>query len=286
MGLRLILSRLASGHTRASAARALAALCITGYVLTLLFSFATSGTLQRWFFLLLVWGLFIYVPVRILLEAAQTLAPNLRRQLSDRAARDPGRYASRSSAELMVEGLFEQHVVLPRIATPAQGIQAREGALAVLMRADRFEEGLRGAVDDCLGSLQRWVADVGVRAREGGVSIQGRWAEVRAIAALAAMTRVLAAADEDRSGHSRPDAPAFLDACLDYCDDLALHVDAPVWEEPALTLVLPEPRAESMCDAWQAFCATPPPALAAKEAFVDILLNARGSLPPTPPTVS
>lgn len=288
MGLRLILSRLASAQTRTVATRALAMLCVTGYVLTLLVLFATGGTLGQWFFVLLVWVLFVYAPLRILLEAAQTLAPALRRRLFGQAAGDPRRYASRSSVEVMVDGLFDRNVVMPRIAAPVQGIKAREGATAVLVRADQAGGGLRGAVADCLASLDRWVAEASARASEGRTNIQARWSEVRALAALAAMTRVLTAVDEDRSGLGERTAQSvtFLDACLDYCDDLALEVDAPAWDASSLHLIISEARAAGIRNTWRAFCETPSPALEARGAFVDTLLNAPVSSPPTRSTAS
>ncbi|MGH2399504.1 MAG: hypothetical protein ACRDF6_06630, partial [bacterium] len=118
MDLRLILSRLASAETRAAAGRGLAIVCAIGFVLTVIVLVAAGGRADQWFFILLVWALFVYVPLRILLEAAQTLAPGLRRRLVAHASTQSERYASRSGIELMVDGLFEREVVMPRITTP------------------------------------------------------------------------------------------------------------------------------------------------------------------------
>src|SRR4030067_1144754 len=92
MGLRLLISRLASADVRRSAARALALLTVAGFILTMIVLAASGRALNLWLFVLLVWALFIYIPLRILLEAAQTLAPALRQRLGGggrRRARGP-----------------------------------------------------------------------------------------------------------------------------------------------------------------------------------------------------
>lgn len=289
MGLRLTISRLASSGTRASAARALAVFAILGFVLTMLVVVAAGGTLEQWLFVLLVWVLFVYVPLRILLEAAQTLAPRLRRRLAAQAAGHPRRYATRQGIELMVDRLFERAVVMPRIVMPVHAETARAGAAAVLARAGDAA-GWRGAAGACLGAVDRWVTWVGEwAAGETGGNIQARWGEVRALAAMAAMTRVLLAAYEDRTGtpFADTDGPladpvAFLDACLDYCDDLALQVEVVPWPEPPLGLPLPPASADEVHAAWKTFVETEPPAVAARTAFVDVLLSV--SSPPVRPS--
>lgn len=280
MGLRLLVSRLASAPTRASAGRALAVLCGLGFLVTIVV-LAASGGLERWFFALLVWALFVYAPLRIVLEAAGTLAPALRRRLAAEAAWDGRRFSSAAGTELAVDRLLEREVVMPRIATPVQREKARDGAIAVLLALRANAGGLPAAVTTALACLERWVADIGPWAeREAGQNIQARWREVRAFAALAAMTKVLLAADETPAATSRGAGDGadggragFLDACLDYCDDLALNVEVPPWEEPALNLRISPVQAEEVRDAWRTFAETGAPALEARKAFIDLLLR-------------
>lgn len=279
MNLRVTLSKLAAPEARRSVAQALAFLCVVGYLLTFLVMFASGAGLRRWFFALLVWALFIYVPLRILLEAFQTIAPGIRRNLIAQTAGQAGRYGSRTSIELMVDGWFDRQVVMPRIATPIQGTKAREGATAVLVQA-RGDPGMaRDAAVICLATVERWVTDLEPwAAREAVENVQARWADVRALAALAALTKVLLAAYADRAGASFTSgriggelAGAYLDACLDYCDILALEVEVTPWTEPPLNLEIDPARSDQTRAAWQTFCDTTSPALEARTAFVNAL---------------
>lgn len=282
MGLRVILSRLASAEARAAAARVLAFLCAAGLVLTLAVMVATGTGLRRWFFVLLVWALFIYLPLRIMLEGFETIAAGLRRKLIAETAGQAGRYNSRTSVELVVDGLFERAVVMPRITGPAQGAKAREGAVAALLQVGgENAAGLHRAALGCLATVDRWVTDLsGWSQREAGENIQARWSEVRALAALAALTKVLIAAYEDRSkaplvirtaDGSRADG--YLDSCLDSCDQLALEVDVVPWTEAPLAIEMPAGRSGEIRRAWKTFCETGSPALEARKAFVDVLIT-------------
>ena len=127
MGLRLLISRLASADVRRSAARALALLTVAGFILTMIVLAASGRALNLWLFVLLVWALFIYIPLRILLEAAQTLAPALRQRLGAEGHRGARRRATRPEIELTVDTLLELEVVMPRIATPREAGKARDG---------------------------------------------------------------------------------------------------------------------------------------------------------------
>ena len=276
-----MVSRLASADARRSAARALAVLTAAGFILTLIVLAASGGALDQWLFVLLVWALFVYVPLRILLEAAQTLAPALRRRLGAEVHRGGRRGAARPEIELTVDTLFEREVVMPRITTPREAGKARDGATAVLVRTGTDDGALRGAAGDCLAAIDRWVSSAARWAeRDAGQNIQARWGEVRALAAMAAMTKILIASYEDRAATAfaqgngpLSDPGNFLDACLDYCDDLALEVDVRAWDEPPLRLPLPDDRAEQIRSAWRAYAETGAPALEARAGFVDALLN-------------
>ncbi|MGH2348266.1 MAG: hypothetical protein ACRDFT_02230 [bacterium] len=277
MNFRLALSTLESPAARAAAARWLLAVCALGYVMTLIILALSGAGLQRWFFALLAWGLFVYVPLRILLEAFQTIAPALRRGLTDQTARRADRYGARGSAELMVDALYGRSVTMPRIATPVQGVRARAGAVAVLLRLGRRESApLAVALTRCLAAVDAWVHDLGAAAaREESGNIQARWMGVRAVIALAALTKVLIAAAADRG--EAPFVPerdprlmdAYLDACLDYCDDLALQVDAVPWTAPALDLGVPVRTVAAVRERWQQYCEIEPPAVEARTAFAE-----------------
>jgi hypothetical protein len=294
MGVRLLISRRASAQTRGAAARGLLTLCGLGFFITIIM-LSTRGALERWFFVLLVWALLVYVPLRIALEAAGTLAPALRRRLAAEAARGAGRFSTAADTELTVDRLLEREVVMPRIATPPQREKARDGAVAVLLALRGKADGLPPIVDTTLGCVDRWVRDVGPWAqREAGQNIQIRWREVRALAAMAAMTRILVAVNgasgEDRRGSAGEmrGRSEFLDACLDYCDDLALEVDVRLWDEPLLPLRIDVEYAVAMRDAWRTYTETGAPALESRKAFLDLLLQPTPAAAPrpTPPTVS
>jgi hypothetical protein len=269
---------LASPLARQTAARWLLATCLLGYAVTMAVMSARGTGLQRWFFALLAWALFVYIPGRILLEAFQTIAPEMRRTLMDQAATRADRYRSRASIELMVEGFYDRTVLLPRIATPVQSEKAKAGAGAILVHTGRKESArLAMTVTRCLAATDTWVRELGGWAgREAAGNIQIRWAGVRAVIALAAVTKVLMAAAADRGEAPfmiplDPNAAAeHLDAALDYCDDLALQVDVVPWQQPALVLpVSPEVRM-AVRTRWMRFCDTPSPAVESRAAFVEV----------------
>lgn len=288
MDVRLLASRLASAETREAAARALALLSGAGALLTLLVLAASGRGIDAWLFVLLAWALFVYLPLRILIEAAQTFAPALRRRLGAEAVQDERGGAARPRVELAVDALFESEVVMPRIATPREAGKARDGAAAVLVRAGTDDALLRRAAADCLGAVDRWVTSIGPwAARDAGQNIQARWGALRALAALAAMTKILIASSRDAGANANgpyPDPARFLDACLDYCDDLSLQVDVTPWDIPPAERGLPEERAALLRDTWTAFARTGAPALEARAAFVEVLLSP--SSRPAPPTAS
>lgn len=276
MNLRLALSRLERTDARDAAARTLAVLCAAGYIVTLAVLVATGVGLRRWLFALLVWALFIYLPMRILLEAFQTIAPALRRSLVARASIDPARYGSRTSIELIVDGLFEAQVLMPRIATPLQSLKAKEASAAVLRAANRTPRvDLSAVALRCLGAAERWTADLsGWAQSEAKQNIQIRWAGLRSLASFVAMCRVLTAAVADQTGRQMLRRSAeYLDACLDYCDQLALEVDVEPWNEPPLEIQMNDDDAAAIRLAWTAYADTPPPAIDARNTFVKTLIN-------------
>lgn len=281
MSLRVILSKLASAEARHTAAHILAMVCAVGFLMTLVVMFATGMGLRRWFFALLAWTLFAYLPLRILLEAFQTIAPRMRRKLITQTAAQTDRYARRASVELIVDSLFEGKVVMPRITTPAQSAKTREGAVAILLHTGSGEDSqLREAATRCLATVERWVTNLASwSARNAPTNIQARWMDLRALAALAAMAKVLIAAYDDRfgqpyiaSGVDAQKAEDYLDACLDYCDQLALEVEVAPWGEASLPLMVEAAESDQIREAWKTFCATVSPALESRQAFVNALL--------------
>lgn len=278
----MALSRLDGAEARAGAARALALFCTFGYILSLVVLFAAGGGLDRWLFILLVWVLLVYLPLRILLEAFQTIAPAIRRTLISNAASDPARYRSSGSIQLVVDGLFEQDVLMPRIAKPQDGQKAREGSAAVLRAANRSPQiDLERLATRCLAMVEQWTRELSAWAQGAAPqNIQARWAGLRALAAFAALTKILMSAAADQSGRPvtvpAPDSrdPAeYLDACLDYCDRLALEVDIAPWTEPSLGIQVSADDAAAIRVAWTAYAETPSPAIDARNTFVKTLLN-------------
>jgi len=276
VNLRLLLSSLASPAARSAAARWLLVVCAFGYVLTLMIMFALGAGTSRWFFALLAWGLFVYVPLRILLEAFQTIAPALRRTLVDQTVHRADRYDTRTSIELMVDTLYAGSVTMPRIATPLQGVRARAAAVAILLRLRRNDAApLALVLTRCLAAVDAWVRDLGVAAGREAGNIQIRWVGVRSVIALAALTKILIAAAADRG--EAPFVPEldpqladeYLDACLDYCDDLALQTEALPWDAPALDLGVPDGIVTAVHDRWRDYCGVEPPAVETRAAFVE-----------------
>ena len=278
--LRRLLSTLGDTETRRRAARALAVLCGIGYALTVVVMAGTGVGLRRWFFALLVWGAIIYIPLRILLEAFQTIAPAMRQRLIAQTATRPDRYASRAAIELVVDGLLGRSVIMPRIATPVQQAKAREGAVAVLERVGGRSADIAAAALHGLAAVERWVTHLASWSQAAAAgNIQARWADVRALVGLAVATEVLIAAYEDGTGNRFAPgslhggaAVAYLETCLDFCDQLALDVDTVPWTEPGLRLDVDPSLRDQTRAVWKAFSETPSPALAARKAFVDTVL--------------
>ncbi|OLD57646.1 MAG: hypothetical protein AUI83_05125 [Armatimonadetes bacterium 13_1_40CM_3_65_7] len=132
----------------------------------------------------------------------------------------------------------------------------------------------------CLASVERWMTHLASwSAAQAAGNIQARWADVRALVGLAATTEVLIAAYEDGAGSQLSTgslggsaATAYLEACLDFCDQLALDADVVPWTEPGLRLNVDPSLRDQTRAAWKAFSETPSPALEARKAFVDTVL--------------
>ncbi len=282
MIFRRLLSTLTDAGSRQTTARALGVICIIGYMVTLGAMASSGAGLRRWFFALLVWVVVVYIPLRIVLEAIYSLAPALRTKLIAQTVTRSDRYASRGSIELVVDGLIAESVVMPRIATPAQSGKVKDGAVAILMRArEDGDAAVARAAQRCLAAVERWVTQsASWSAAQAAHNIQARWATVRALAALAGMTRVLIAAFEDQSGQKFSAGPvdsarasAYLEACLDFCDQQALEVDVAPWTESALHLDIAPGLRDRIWEAWKTYADIPSPALGARQAMVEAVLT-------------
>ncbi len=292
MSVRFWLSRLGEERARRAATRWILLASLAGFAITLLLFIATGRGTGQWFFLLVVWIGLVFLPLWLLTQAFQSLGPALRRGLTGAATARADRYRGPSTVTLVVEHLFDRHVLMPRIATPELAVKAREAAAVIVMRTGRGAATSVGApLTSCLAEVNAWTRSLSRwAATDAGEHIQARWAEVRALAALAALTKTLLAVSEDQrlspGGVLQGTNPipgvegagvvhTFLDAVLDHCDRLALEVEAPPWVDPfsGLFEALPRPG-DSLRGLWQRYIETPPPAPSALEAFVQATLHA------------
>ncbi|MDR7418767.1 MAG: hypothetical protein QN178_07630 [Armatimonadota bacterium] len=286
--MRLWVSQLADPRARRTAARALLAVCVVGFVATMAVLVGFGYGLTRWIFVLLVWTVLIFVPLRIGLESAEALGARTRRRLADRLAADPERYEKTAHLPVLVEHLAARYVTMPRICTPQHAHAAREAAVALIRRTNatpapraRLRDAIRGLLA-VLGhdAVRLSAAVTGIAAD----NIQARWAAARALGTLGALVTILVAAYEDRWGEMEPlselagrTRDAYLAAVMDYCDEAAIEVDAMPWTEPPLTSDLPVERVEAIHGTWTAFLAAGLPAPGALEMFTTSVLQARAT---------
>lgn len=276
------LSRLGDARERRRAVRWLGALAAGGFALTMFVLIATGRGTDRWFFVLTVWLVLVFIPLWLLTAAFETLGPALRVRIARNLTGRPDRYGSLPGTAVLVEDLFSRRVVMPRIATPQQAYKAREAAVALVLLSNRKPpalETLQTVLARCLTGVEATVRDLGAwAAAVAPENIQARWGRVRALAALAALSKALIVVFEDRSGRDLwPDLDgrslhAFLDAALDYCDELALQVEVAPWEEPPLGLPDAAEVTARLREAWQHYVDSPEPAPAALEAFLTVAL--------------
>jgi hypothetical protein len=272
------LSRLGDAAQRRQTIRWLFAVALAGFAVTMLVAAAAGRGTDRWFFFLVIWLALFFLPLWLITAAFETLGPVLRRRLAHGLAGRQDRYGHLAGAAVMVEDLFARRVVMPRIATPHQGRKAREAAVALILLSDRGgrePDTLQVVVERCLAAVEAWGRALGPwAAAEAGEDIQARWGQVRAFAALTALTKTLLAVFEDRTGGGLPPGRdgrsphAFLDSALDYSDELALQVDASPWGEPPLAAAADPERATRLRQAWQLYADAPQPAAAALKAFL------------------
>jgi hypothetical protein len=294
MTLRFALSRLERPAARRAFGRAWLWICLAGAAATLL---ADGG---RHFFLVLVaWLVCVFAPVRIAVEAMHTAGPRWKTSAQQRLLGRPDRYASAEGITLMVEWFAVRDVRAPRLAPPDLGPKIVAAASGLCERSLRAAgpPGVLETATRCASFLDRWVAAIaagehaepaetprGTVASGNGAapadlwdpraSIQDQWETLRAVAGLAALTKVLIAVSEDSAGgpvNAGTAIRAEADAAMDYIDQIGLRLDGPAWEECAGVPrpALPPETLARMAETWRAFCAVPLPAPRRLAAFID-----------------
>lgn len=293
MTLRYALSRLERADARRAFGRTWLWICLAGAAVTLV---ADGG---RHFFLVSVaWLVCVFAPIRIAVEVLQTAGPRWRASLQRRLLERPDRYTSPEDIALMVEWFVALDVRAPRLAS--RDLAPKVIAAAARLCGATLRDGapsLRRAAIRCASLLDRWLAVIaagerllplpaaaqtGPAAGNGAgsgalwdptASIQDQWTTLRAIAGLAALTRVLVDVYEDNTGLALEGAAAIrteADAAMDYVDQVGLRLDGPPWEDvsgvpPAS---LPIETASRVAEAWTEFFAHPIPAPRRLAAFV------------------
>jgi hypothetical protein len=292
MTLRYALSRLERPEARRAFGRTWLWLCLAGAAATLV---ADGG---RHFFLVLVaWLVCVFAPVRIGVEAMHSAGPRWKMSLQRGLLGRADRYASTEHITLMVEWFAARDVRPPRLAPPDLAPKVVAAASVLCQRGFREAGpgGVLGAAMRCASFLDRWVATIAAGERRAPASdgaagsgngaapadlwnprasIQDQWETLRAVAGLAALTKVLIAVSEDSAG-LRVDGGAAIraeaDAAMDYVDQIGLRLDGPAWEEVAEMPrpALPPETLSRMADAWLTFCTGPLPAPRRLAAFAE-----------------
>jgi len=296
MTLRYALSRLDRPDARRAFGRTWLWVCLAGAAVTLV---ADGG--RDFFLVLVVWIVCVFAPVRIAVELLHTVGPRWKTSLRERLLGDPARYASRENIALMVEWFAARDVQPPRLAPRDLGPKVTEAASSLCgatLRAGGPCRLLRAATR-CASLLDRWVGTIaageqlapapasssvgGAAAANGaapaelwasGASIQDQWETLRAIAGLAALTKVLIAVYEDTTGVVLEGGAAIraeADAVMDYVDQIGLRLEGPPWEDiPGVPrAALPLETASRAAETWRLFFAGPLPAPRRLAAFVD-----------------
>jgi hypothetical protein len=290
MSLRYALSQLSRPAARRAFGRTWFWICAAGALL--------SAAVFGWahiFFIVTIWVVCVFAPVRIAVEILHSRGPRMRRDLQRALLRRDDRYATPEHASLMAETLFASEVRLPRLAPPDLPEKVIGAAARLSHGALRTSAGpaavLRAAIT-CAALLRWWTRAVATgetaepaAAGNGAVppalwdpaaSVQDQWVALRAIAGLAALTKTLTAVYEDVAGGTSENGAALralCEAAMDYVDQVGLCLDGPAWEDTdgvppeALT---PE-RLRQLADTWMTFCAAPLPAPRRLRAFVESL---------------
>ena len=305
MTLRYALSRLERPDARRAFGRAWLWVCLAGAAVTLV---PDRG--RDFFLVLVVWIVCVFAPVRIAVELLHTAGPRWKTSLRERLLGRPDRYTSPEEIALMVEWFASRDVQPPRLAPRDLGpkvIEAASSLCGVALHAGGPAR-LLDATTRCASLLDRWVGTIaagersersvnlapalaaapidGAAAADGavpaelwasGASIQDQWETLRAIAGLAALTKVLIAVYEDSAGLALEGGAAIraeTDAVMDYVDQIGLRLEGPPWENiPGVPrAALPLESASRAAEAWRVFFAGPLPAPRRLAAFVNAVV--------------
>lgn len=298
MTLHYTLSQFSRPEARRAFGRTWLGICAAGALGSLLVFGARHA-----FFIVTIWLLCLFAPVRIAVEVLHTVGPRIRKRMHLDLERRADRYTTREETTLRVEALFGRDVQMPRIAPPDLRAKIMEAAARLTDRAFRGGEGPLGVLrvtTTCGSLLVRWVETIAAgegatvpaspgsltppaRAGNGAdppalwdpkASIQDQWVTLRAVAALAALTKTLAAVYEDSTGQVLDGGTALraaADAAMDYADQIGLRLEGPAWEETAgvpRTMLSPD-LVTRLAETWTAFCTAPPPAPRRLLAFLE-----------------
>jgi len=284
LNVRLLASRLAEGGVRDALGRYLLVACVAGFAVSLVLLRMLGYGLDRWVFILIVWAVLIFIPLRIVVEALRPFGARMHRRVADSLVGDPRRFERPELLPIVVGDIAAREVTMPRFTKPEHSLKAREAAVAILrhtMTGPHAAARLRDAIRAALAAAA--TEALAVSASATGVAadpIQARWDGARALGALTALVAVLSASYRDRWG-ALPDLPEldgrplrdYLDAAFDYCDEAALQVDALPWTEPPLGSSL-DPRAiDDVRAAWRTFLAAGTPSPRALEAMVNVVVT-------------
>jgi len=260
--------------------------CTLGFVASLAALTILGYGADRWFFVLIVWAVFVFIPLRIGIEALQTVGLRIRQATVDQIAADPRRYERPELLPFLVQHFFVRHSTMPRIAKPAHAHKAREAAAAIVGRAGSGGGAARviaGVIRATLAAAE--LEAVALSASASGPDagdIQSRWEGARALGALGALIQMLAAAHRDRWGALPPlpelggrELADYIEAAMDFCDEAALKVDALPWTEPLLRASPHAAGAETVRGTWRAFVNAGTPSPRALQGFLETVLPAR-----------
>lgn len=307
MTIRHMLSRLGDPAARRTFGRTWLGVCLAAaacHTLLNLLLFSNPYV----FFVLVVWLVGVFAPVRIAVELLHFFGPRMREQVQRDVQRREDRYATRERLAIMVELVFEREVRMPPLAPPELSLKVPAAATQLSDRALRGGGGspsLLRTTRTCAALLDRWVGAIAVAragiapdrlsASEGQVSgaassagittaplwdpqgpIQDQWATLRAVVALAALTKTLTAVYEDNAGHPLDEGPAlraFADAVMDYADQIALKPDGVSWKSVrgVPRMALDPDLVGRLAETWRVFCAAPHPAPRRLRAFIEMM---------------
>lgn len=282
LDLRLLASRLADAGVRDALGRYLLVACIAGFVGSLAALQVFGRGLDRWVFVLIVWAVLVFIPLRIVVEALRPFGVRARRRVADTLAGDPRRFERRELLPIVVGEIAAREVTMPRFTKPEHALKTREAAVAILGRTTAHEAAptLRRAICALLAAIGLEAIAVSASATgQAADNIQARWDGARALGGITALVAVLVAAYRDRWG-ALPDLPElggrsvrdYLDAAFDYCDEAALQVNALPWTEPPLESAVDAPIVEGVRRAWREFLTAGTPAPRVLDALVSAVI--------------